>query len=123
MTRKGRHQRQIGPGSAIFGARTLHLPNLVIKKRSDIMNLEQHLDGLVKELTRLKFCIRSFAKDFIARQYILLKYDLYFDTLNHLYGWHKEMEEGRGKDKDKPRNYWIIVNFIGYQFRLVSSMG
>ncbi|KAL5254406.1 hypothetical protein ACHWQZ_G014001 [Mnemiopsis leidyi] len=103
MTRKRRHQRQIGPGSAIFGARTLHLPNLVIKKRSDIMNLEQHLDGLVKELTRLKFCIRSFAKDFIARQYILLKYDLYFDTLNHLYGWHKEVEEGRDSESANDR--------------------
>ena len=114
----------MGPGGAIFDARTLVLPNLLIKKSSDIIKLERHLDSLVRELTRLKFCIRSFAKDFIARQYIVLKYDLYFDTINHLQGWYKEMKEG-GKGEDKQRNYWLVVDFIGYQFRLVlgSSIG
>ena len=113
---KGRSN--LGPGHVIFENRTLHLPDLVVYSSSDIVRMLRHLDDLLEALPRLKFIIRSFAKDFIVKQYIVLKYDLYFDTLNHLQGMFHELEtEGRVRS-DKDRNYWLVVEFIGYQFRL-----
>ena len=115
-------RRSQGPGQAIFKSRTLHLPYLMVTRTSDIWALEDHIDELVYQLPRLAFSIRSFAVDSIAKQYIVLKYDLYYDALNHLHGMFNTLEHGGGKGEEKLRDYWLMIHFIGYQFRWVKVL-
>ena len=110
MTKRGRHPA-LSPGRRILEGRSLTLPKLLIGSYSDLEELANHLNDLVKQLPKLKFIGASFVSDYIAKQYIILKYDLYCDTLEHLKGWMN------GGQEHKDREYWQEIKFIGYQFR------
>lgn len=104
-----------GPGPLIFKKRSLHLPNVIVREAEDVVALQDYLDNLVSCLHRLRFSIQTFNQDLIVQQYVVLKFDLYSDTLSHLHGWCRDRAGERVKQK--ARIYWLVINFIGYQFR------
>ena len=113
MVKRGRYIPS--PVQRIMSSRNLFLPNLLIGELADLDKLFKYLDDLPKQVHKLKFNEDSFVKDFIAKQYLILKYDLYIDTLEHING--RMIDQGPGKNKE--RDYWQELQFIGYQFRSV----
>lgn len=57
----------------------------------------------------------SYVHDFIFKQYVILKHEVYWDTIYHIQG--RYFPDGQPGNEEKIRPYWVDLEFIGYQFR------